>query len=787
MRTKILALTSAAFLPIAALAQTPFIWNGGSGNWSTSSMWSTGTEPDSPTADVMIDNGSGAGSVVTLNTGAGGGHVELGRLRIDTGDTLTFGANMRLISNAAAFPGAGVWTINGTLSLPLADNYLEGTKTFNGTGKIVIGAAPAAGNISNVYDDTVNNITIEGAARFGGYNTSKPRIVNNGLFHANIPGAALELRGRDVLTAATAEDNVNAGTLKSTNGATLFMGEGDWQNAGGQILADGAGSILMFGERARIFGGAISATNGGLIRIASGGTNAWKDVTVSGPTEVNLGSIPFEGTVTNNGTITVSGSGQIYSINVPHDPIVIAGTGQIILDKPDINSAPAFDDAYGKWLIQGQLIRGRGRIGSWSGGFGGMEIQITNRGTFQADRNNEWLHIDVERFDNASGGTVRAQDGGLLFLNARQPLTNVGGTIEALSGGRIEAGFARIEGGLVRNFGGDIRLRGMQLYNPGSGMRLEGDLKLGVQGESQEAGLINGIENTGILRVRSFGQDARLRIGEPANPGATLTGGGQIILGDASNGSTSNYIFETSNVAGSTPVALNNVDNTIRGFGLIGDANIGRLSLTNTSLITADVTGKMLTVRVPLIDNTNGIFRSENGGHLRVETFSGFDNVGGLVEAKAGSTCDLHWLTTFTGGTFRNDGGSFNLGYATLVNPGSGLTLQGAMHISNGLTTRLVGDITNEGSIQGRSTSSDTKLLIGRDGTPNVHMTGGGVLFPNDPSGSGDKGRIDEGTTGANLYLDDQELRGFGWVGTFNRGLNVINNDAISADVSTLR
>jgi hypothetical protein len=113
---------------------------------------------------------------------------------------------------------------------------------------------------------------------------------------------------------------------------------------------------------------------------------------------------------------------------------------------------------------------------------------------------------------------LRAQDGGILRLDITDILRNTGGTIEALSGGRVEAGFARIDGGLIRNFGGFIQLGGMTLVNPGTGMRLEGDLTLGRAGVNQAAVIVNEIENTGILRIA-----ASTHAGAPARRRGSFT------------------------------------------------------------------------------------------------------------------------------------------------------------------------------------------------------------------------------------------------------------------------
>src|SRR5262249_35219599 len=83
------------------------------------------------------------------------------------------------------------------------------------------------------------------------------------------------------------------------------------------------------------------------------------------------------------------------------------------------------------------------------------------------------------------------------------------------------------------------------------------------------------IDNTGVIQLNAAGNETDLEI---IQPGATLQGGGHVLLSDDSH----NTIF------GSTPDALlHNVDNTISGAGNIG---AGSLTLVNDGTIIADGT-----------------------------------------------------------------------------------------------------------------------------------------------------------------------------------------------------
>ena len=80
------------------------------------------------------------------------------------------------------------------------------------------------------------------------------------------------------------------------------------------------------------------------------------------------------------------------------------------------------------------------------------------------------------------------------------------------------------------------------------------------------------IENTGVIALNSTGGETDLQL---IQSGATLHGGGQIVLSDS----------DANIISGTSPsVTLNNEDNTISGAGQLGN---GELSLANAGTINA--------------------------------------------------------------------------------------------------------------------------------------------------------------------------------------------------------
>ena len=307
-------------------------------------------------------------------------------------------------------PAPGELLLNGTFAI--SENLsFDGTKTINGSGKMVLGTAANRPEITGI---TNNNATIEGAANFGRYtNASYPgTIKNTGIVNANVTGAAL--------TFNEAFDSTNTGTIKATNGATLDFNQGALNNAGGQIVADGANSVARTGGFA-ITGGTLTGINGGEHRIENG---TWKDLTISGVARGN-GNGYFAGTITNNGTLHVADG---LSINLPggSNAVTFAGTGEIVLNATTDTGPELIDQGNQQWTFQGLTVRGRGNVGYPNSNGSIDSVSVLNRGTFQADVDGQMLLIDVASFDNQSGGVLRAVGSGNNALGGILRLTLTG-------------------------------------------------------------------------------------------------------------------------------------------------------------------------------------------------------------------------------------------------------------------------------------------------------------------------------------------------------------------------
>ncbi|WP_458379094.1 VCBS domain-containing protein [Pseudomonas chlororaphis] len=157
------------------------------------------------------------------------------------------------------------------------------------------------------------------------------------------------------------------------------------------------------------------------------------------------------------------------------------------------------------------------------------------------------------------------------------------------------------------------------------------------------------IDNSGTIELGSAGNETRLEI---LFRGATLTGGGQVLLSD----NAQNVIF-----GGSADTVLTNIDNRISGAGQLG---AGQMILANAGLILASgLNSLVLDTGTHTITNS-GVLESTGTGGMTVA--STVENTGHLW-ANGG---DLHLLADVTGN-----------GSATIDGDAS-LTFAGAAHTS---------------------------------------------------------------------------------------------------------
>jgi hypothetical protein len=234
-----------------------------------------------------------------------------------------------------------------------------------------------------------------------------------------------------------------------------------------------------------------------------------------------------------------------------------------------------------------------------------------------------------------------------------------------------------------------------------------------VIGDGALLPLAGTIDNTGIIALNASGDQTELQI---VGHGATLQGGGQLVLSDSS----ANVIVGTTSTT-----TLTNVDNTISGAGQIGLGD-GNLTLVNDAhgTIDADKAGSTLIINTGHAVIDAGLLEASNGGTLLIEDAvngSGSGSAviyGGTLEFGASSNVNV---------TFNNGAGTAAYGQLVLGDPAnfcgqiSGFTGTGpdAAHSDS---IDLKGINYNSGHFS-ETYCAPTGLLTVTDGNQTIHLT----------------------------------------------------------------
>src|SRR3984957_7081942 len=252
------AVMAAGLCPTLAFGQTNSTWNGGTGNWSTSTDWTPNQVPNNGggnTYNVTID--SGGTDVVTLNQSAtinslvlGGvtGSASLqnlsgtaenlsvtgamsinqtGTLTLDNGSILTVGGNSS---------SAGSLDLEGGSSLTASGNFTN----FGGQFDVGMQSSSISSNatVTGTFTNTVGQIVLGGTGGQGVLTVGK--LINTGGVDIE-GGSKLVIENSGTLTNTT--DAFNIGTQNSA-GTLVIGGNISLSGNGRVVLSDGPGSII---------------------------------------------------------------------------------------------------------------------------------------------------------------------------------------------------------------------------------------------------------------------------------------------------------------------------------------------------------------------------------------------------------------------------------------------------------------------------------------------------------------------------------------------------------------
>jgi fibronectin-binding autotransporter adhesin len=703
-------------VPKPTQALTDVIWTGGTGNWSNSALWNPTGVPNGVLFHVLLDNGNVANSIVSLDT-----TVTIGWLTIDAGDLLRIEEGFDLTLSNALVNNAGILSLNSLGSG--AYLYIDGTTTLQGAGKVTLGSGLAntiqySGDA--LTDTLINKQTIEGRGDIS-------VLLNNhatGLIHANVANETLNIY----------QNVTNAGTLRASGGGTLSLTGVEVANTGGVISAQSGGTVQL---GISVTGGTLSNVGGTILSgLSTTLDGSGAGITLNGDYTVGANQATVVmGTVNNNGQLAITGGGASLYIS---GTVNLQGTGKVTLGS-GVSNTIAYNtgfDPEADTLNLSQTIEGQGFIS--------VKINNTALGIVDANVNGEALVVDLA---TTNAGTLRASNGGTLSLTG-VAVANTGGVISAQSGGTVQLGF-NVTGGTLSNVGGNI-LSGISttLDGSGVGITLNGNYTVGSNQATVVMGTVN---NNGQLAVTGGG--ASLYISGTVN----LQGTGKITIGSgAANTIAYNTVFDAD------ADTLNSFQ-TIEGQGDIG------VNFNNKAgqLVNANVSGQTLSITRSV---TNlGTLQSSSGGTLAL-TSSNIANVGGTIQALAGSTLSLSNGTRIDGGTVGNFGGTMTFGASVTLDgtDAAGMTLQGTVTAPNGTAITLLNSIINTGTLALNSTGAGSTLVIGGNGTGVVNLTGGGAISM---GALGSTDYIAASTVGNRLINTNNTIQGAGSIGGLNMKL----------------
>ena len=439
-------------------------------------------------------------------------------------------------------------------------------------------------------------------------------------------------------------------------------------NAGGKVVLDG-GILAGTGFMSTNASTSLEVTTNGTID----GTS--QTVQLDGATGVDHGAtLTLKGLLANKGTLSLDGNagfGDRANLAVS-GAVTLQGGGTVLLH--DLYNGGTYQSA-GAAAITGasatdvltnvdNTISGYGQIGQG-------KMSLVNKGTITATSSTLTLDTGTSPIDNS--GLLLA-GGGTLAIRS-----NVGnsGQIRADTGSTVTVGsLIRNNGSVTAADGGTVVLDGGTLTGSGTfGSSALGKIEVGqgggyiIQAFSQTASLAGSlvVDHGGRLvlsgTIRNTGAaslDGNAGYGDRANlavlGAVTLQGGGTVLLHDLYNGGTYQSAGAAAITGTSATSVLDNVDNTISGYGQIGQ---GAMSLVNEAAGTIKATASTLTLDAGTGSiNNKGILLAD-GGALTIS--SAVANTG-LIEARAGTVTLAKAATgnlqVDTGGTLVLQGGA---------------------------------------------------------------------------------------------------------------------------------
>ncbi len=409
---------------------------------------------------------------------------------------------------------------------------------------------------------------------------------------------------------------------------------------------------------------------------------------LSGPTSIN-----------NAGEIQLNSVGNVTSLSIIGGDLTLSGGGVISMGTHTQNRIESNTSSYRLTNVDNTIQGGGALLFN--------ELRLTNSGLVQANISGIRMLVDPINGSNGviNNGTMQAANGGSLRLNAGT-FNNANGLIQALAGSTVELVTATIQGGTLGVGGaGTIQsLAGTQIFDgSASGITLNGNF---VSNDNTTVSVTGTLTHTGAWNMNSVGNATNFNL----IADTTLGGVGTIFM----NTNEQNRIVGNINTRRLTLTS----DRVIEGRGQVG---VNSLRVTNDGLIHANDSGARIT-----IDPTDGAdgfintgtLRASSSGTMRLNTGS-YNNVGGLIEALAGSQVELvgsviqgGTLSTTGSGVFEAIGAS-----QTLDGSANAITFNGNMVQVDNADVFLNGSLTHNGTWNLNSIGNATDIRLSGDTT----------------------------------------------------------------------
>src|SRR5215470_5077332 len=714
-----LAVVNSSAAYAACTLSSPTTWTlGSNGSWTVDSNWNSGAGPfpNSSGTNACIVDGT---STVTLSAS-----VSVGSLQIAAGNALTINTGFNSLSVFGNIINAGTIRLNGGGN---ADGNLiiaSSTVTLSGGGTLTMSAGGGGNAFIQGNTNTLINVDnrIQGVGVIGDGSLA---VINGGTINANSPASqtsygSITLNGSGGITNS---NGATGGLLTATNGGTLAI-QTTVNNAGGNITANG-GTVQLNG--ATIQGGTLNNTAGGTLSNLGGATldgSTHGALTISSNSTLAAGaagtftSTSLMGTITNQGTIQLTGGGNADGKLIIASDVTLNGGGTVTMAAGGGGNA-----------FLGESSKTLTNVNNTIQGVGVIElVNLVNGGTINANSTAGYGSLTLTAPSVTNNGIFAASNGGTLV--ATVPFTNNGlvnaisGTINATQGFSGTTGTAQIDAAGTLMIGANSTVG--TLTNNGT----------------NPSALTLGTNN---MTVSTAYNNANFGVGNTFNNHANVSGTGQILaagnVGQAvaganiTNGTTVTPTFTIGNVH----VGTNSFNYQVAATGSTGPSLLGAIQTTANG---GNITDSRLGVTA---GNWGPIAPGSSSGNLAVTYTAGaaglqsplsgqavhiannFDNVAGqTMSIVLGASAAAYHLaagsTTPTPVTVANQRvGGTNSQALTVANTAPAGSFTEVLNASFGLNTGSV--INNGGTIAGGlgaggvagGSSNNTAMSVGVD------------------------------------------------------------------------